>query len=141
VRGFTLVELMIVLAIVAVILTIALPVYSDYAIRTKVTKAIGVAEGAKTAVSKTCTEYPKMRAITPENVQYKFSVQSKYVQNILISGSCTSPEIAIRTQNTGASPDPVIILEGYLENGEIRFRCNTTGSGIHAPPECRHFRG
>ena len=50
-QGFTLIELMIVVAIIGILAAIAIPAYQDYTIRAKVTEGIGLADAAKTAVS------------------------------------------------------------------------------------------
>ena len=50
-HGFTLIELMIVVAIIGILAAIALPAYQDYTIRSKVTEGLALASGAKTAVA------------------------------------------------------------------------------------------
>ena len=50
-KGFTLIELMIVVAIIGILAAVALPAYQDYTIRAKVTEGLSLAGGAKTAVS------------------------------------------------------------------------------------------
>ena len=50
-KGFTLIELMIVVAIIGILAAIALPQYQDYTIRTKITEGLSIAAGAKTAVT------------------------------------------------------------------------------------------
>jgi type IV pilus assembly protein PilA len=50
-KGFTLIELMIVVAIIGILAAIAIPAYQDYTIRAKVTEGIGLADAAKTAVA------------------------------------------------------------------------------------------
>ncbi len=50
-KGFTLIELMIVVAIIGILAAVALPAYQDYTIRAKVTEGLSLAASAKTAVS------------------------------------------------------------------------------------------
>lgn len=136
--GFTLIELMIVVAIIAIILTLALPVYSNYAVRAKVGEALSVGAAAKTATASTCVENPAIPDLTNEIAGYGFQ-PGPYIASIDISGPCTAPNIVITTRLTGATPDPVLTLEGSLlpGNGQLTWTCTTNGPNIYVPKSCR----
>ena len=137
-KGFTLIELMIVVAIIAIILTLALPVYSNYAVRAKVGEALSVGAAALTATGATCIEDPRITDLTNAKAGYGF-LPGPFVASISIEGACTEPRIVIRTQGTGATPDPVLTLTGYLTpgNGQMTWSCVTNGPNIYVPKSCR----
>ncbi len=136
-NGFTLIELMIVVAVIAIILTLALPVWGDYMIRSKVSEALNVSNAAKTAVSTTCQADPLISALTPQNSGYSLTTPTQYIANINLSGPCTRSVITVVTQSTGASPDPILTITGTLENGHMRFVCVSSGPNKHVPKTCR----
>ena len=135
--GFTLIELMIVVAIIAIILMLALPVYADYAIRTKIVEALSVANAAKTAVSSTCQEDPTITALSVQNSGYFFDQPTKYIASVNLSGPCTVSVITIVTQNTGAAPSPTLTITGTLGEGNVTFVCASDGPNKHVPRTCR----
>ncbi len=137
-QGFTLIELMIVIAIIAVLVSLALPTYQDFTIRTKVSEGLSVAAGAKLAVAETCTTDP---SISPTNAKagYAFT-PSKYVNSVVISHTCAEPWIVIRTVNTGAATDVVLSLDGYFDpgSGRVEWNCHQVrGDDRHIPQSCR----
>lgn len=137
-EGFTLIELMIVVAVIAIILTLAIPTYSNYTIRSKIAEALSVTAAAKTAISGACQEDLTIAAITPTLAGYAFQ-PSTYVANIAMGGPCTDPVITITTQNTGAAVDPVLTLTGDVTSGAGRtaWTCVSSGLNIHVPEACR----
>jgi len=137
--GFTLIELMIVIAIIAILVSIALPSYLDMTVRAKVSEGLNIASAAKVAVSETCQTDP---GVTPSNATtgYPSSVSSKYVRSIIISNTCAEPWIVIRTMNTGATTDVVLSLDGYFNQGagRITWNCHQVrGEKRHMPGSCR----
>ena len=138
-KGFTLIELMIVIAIIAILVALALPAYQDYTIRTKVGEGLSIAAAAKLAVSETCQTNPNT-TVGNAAVGYPASVTSTYVASVVIGGSCTAPTVTVTTQATGAATAPVLVLTGaYADNsGRIQWTCGkSAGLDQHVPATCR----
>ena len=86
-KGFTLIELMIVVAIIGILAAIAIPAYQDYTIRAKVTEGIGLADAAKTAVAE-AYQTSDMAGVTALAASWvPASVATKYVQTVAIAAS------------------------------------------------------
>jgi type IV pilus assembly protein PilA len=141
-KGFTLIELMIVIAIIAILVALALPAYQDYTIRTKVSEGLSVAASAKLAVAETCQSDPDT-VITPAGTELGYSFNpSKYVELIQFDGDCTvggTATVTVDTTNTGASSDVTLVLNGTLLNSRVDWVCShSSGEDRHVPSTCRN---
>lgn len=136
--GFTLIELMIVVAIIAIILTLALPVYSNYSIRAKVSEALSVGNAVKTATTATCVEDRTITGLTLERAGHSFTA-TPYVNTMTVTGACAAPVITITTHNIGLTPDPVITLTGDFPDGSgrVSWICTANVANLYVPKECR----
>lgn len=136
--GFTLMEMMIVVAIIAIIVMLAIPAYQDYSIRAKISESLAVAAAAKTAITETCQINP---LTTPSNsaAGYSFTA-SNYVATVIIGGTCTEPTVQMTTKDTGATPAPVLLLTGNFSAGAGRYDWTCTrqvGTNNLVPSRCR----
>jgi type IV pilus assembly protein PilA len=143
-QGFTLIELMIVIAIVAILVALAVPAYQDYTIRTKVAEGLSVAASAKLAAAETCQSDGAITGLTNTLAGYTFT-GSEYVSGLEITGSCeletaggTGIVVTIQTNsNTGADPDVSLKLTGVVANSNIDWTCTSGGQTRWLPSTCR----
>ena len=141
-KGFTLIELMIVIAILGILAVIALPAYQDYTIRAKISEGLSLAEPAKLAVAETSAalgglDKVKGTADKDSNTGYKLPASTDYVESIEIANGGT---IKVTTKDTGASTNPVFSLKPTQANAEspVTWKCTTTGGETkHLPANCR----
>ncbi len=135
--GFTLIELMIVIAILAILLAIAVPAYQTYNIRARVSEGIYLATPVKQAISELCQQ-SRNADITTETTYSFTSSANGYVDTITISGDCDAPVINVATKNTGAATDPSFELTGTFATSNINWMCNiSAGLAAHLPAGCR----
>jgi len=141
-KGFTLIELMIVIAIIAILVALALPAYQDYTIRTKSAEGLSVAASAKLAGAETCQSDPALSITDNSNAGYEFAI-SKYVSGITIRGGCNVGEtlsvVATTNTNTGATSAVIFSMNGQIGNSNIDWICyRTGGENRHVPSTCRN---
>lgn len=117
ISGFTLIELMIVIAIVGILTAIALPAYQDYAVRAKVTEAINALSPAKIAISGAFLSNGIMPA---DGFDGFSSTQSKYVDSVAYSRTDDSHgHLTVALRNLGASVADGLSLGLYAHGSDV----------------------
>lgn len=81
-QGFTLIELMIVVAIIGILAAVALPAYQDYTARAKITEVIGFMSAAKAGVAEAYASEGDLTGIDTEKAGVDTSVTSKYLGSL-----------------------------------------------------------
>jgi type IV pilus assembly protein PilA len=136
--GITLIELIIAVAMISTILTVAIPAYSNYSIRAIISESLSVASSAKTLIIFACQKDPSHANLSNQALGLNFKA-TKNVFNIELGGDCDAPTITLTTQATGAQPDPVLTITGDFAHDTRRMKwiCVSDGLDIHLPESCQ----
>ena len=133
-QGFTLIELMIVVAIIGILAAVAIPAYTDYLARAQVSEAMTLTSGIKTPL----TEFINDNGIVPTIGQLNATSTGKYVSSITIGGTATAPTITAQFKSTNVSTGlrgKTLILEG-TDFGS-NWNCTSALDDKLLPSACR----
>lgn len=138
-RGFTLIELMIVIGILGILLTIGLPAYAEYSVRAKISEGLMAMASTKLAVS----EYAFTEGTLPTSAASAGvgSVDTKYVEGLSLNSS-GAILVDVDEAMVGA-PGGVIqlVLEPTLTGNAIVWNCTASGTDasnlIYVPSACK----
>ena len=148
-KGFTLIELMIVVAIIGILAAVALPAYQDYTVRARVTEGISLATGAKKLVETDAGTAAELTALANTfNAQVGGAgAVSKYVTGVQIAAATGEVTVTFNEANIGAIPaastlvyTPYIQLNGGpvqlaaalagVDTGTMDWGCASTSNAV-----------
>ena len=135
-RGFTLIELMIVVAIIGILAAVAIPAYQDYIARAQMSEAVTLLGGAKTPIA----EYIADKGTLPALTDVVSTTSGKYTSAIAVTGNATTITLTA-TMGTGVNSN---IQGGTVQmistDGAKSWACTAGSGGISAkylPSACR----
>lgn len=138
-KGFTLIELMIVVAIIGILAAVAIPAYSDYTVRTKVSEGLSLASGAKTSVTETRLS---SGAFPTGNIGAGLVTAASITGNNVASVAVGTGGVITITYNNDAAftgTANTMVLTPTANAGSVTWSCRT-GSTVLAryrPGNCR----
>lgn len=137
--GFTIIELMGVLALISILALVAIPIYQRYTIRTQVAEGINIIKPFRYAVYEYYTQlgtWPADNATAGMNPPDSY--ETKYVESITITPNDDSANIIIKYKMPALGDDDTLIFYTTLVNTHIRWHCDSgTLDDKFRPPSCR----
>ena len=129
-KGFTLIELMIVVAIIAILAAIALPAYQDYTIRSQASEGLTLMSGAKTAIAET---FINRGTLPADRVEAGMSsnasdTQGQFVEEVEVDEGVITATYG-NNANSKISGSTLVLTPWETGDGSVAWQCNSASAG------------
>ena len=143
-KGFTLIELMIVVAIIGILAAIALPAYQDYMGRSQMTEAMTLASGAKTSVAEFYSNKGRFPA-SNASAGLAGTISGKYVTTVVVGTTGTITSTMKATDVAAGLASLQLVLSPSTSAGSVTWKCYAASGGTaitgdklkYYPSSCR----
>jgi len=135
-QGFTLIELMIVVAIIGILAAIAIPAYQDYTARAQMSEAFSLAGGQKSAVSEVYAntgDWPVDNSAA--GVAAATDIKGKYVAQVAVDKGKIVAKMVATGVNTGIQ-GKTLTLSPIVNNGSVDWKCSSSALQKFVPKLC-----
>lgn len=142
-KGFTLIELMIVVAIIGILAAVAIPAYQGYIARSQIAEALSLADGLKTSVAEVYGNSNTCPATTTTSgsggIPQGNQITGQYVASVIVGGTAPSCYIQATMQSSNVSGKIAGKLVQYNmtdNTGSLSWACTSNAGQQYLPKAC-----